>query len=70
MGPRVQRFWDYLTAAQIEIVAFDERQARAAPTAFDRFGKGIDPAARLNLSDCAASATDIPPASAGPKQAF
>ena len=29
---------------------------RAAAVAFDRYGKGIDPTARLNLADCAAYA--------------
>lgn len=36
-----------------EIAAFDELQARAALSAFERFGKGIHPKARLNLADCA-----------------
>jgi ribonuclease VapC len=39
-----------------EIVPFDEAQARQALAAFGRYGKGIDPKARLNLSDCAAYA--------------
>lgn len=29
---------------------------RVAASAFDRYGKGIDPKARLNLADCAAYA--------------
>jgi len=37
-------------------VPFDEAQAREAAMAFDRYGKGIDPKARLNLCDCAAYA--------------
>ena len=37
-----------------EIVPFDEAQAREALSAFGRYGKGIDPKARLNLADCAA----------------
>ena len=41
---------------EIEIFAFDGPQVRAAAAAFDRYGKGIDPKARLNLSDCAAYA--------------
>ncbi len=40
----------------VEIVPFDEVQVHAAADAFDRYGKGIDPRARLNLSDCAAYA--------------
>ncbi len=45
-----------LRDGQIEIVPFDEVQVRAAAIAFDRYGKGIDPKARLNLADCAAYA--------------
>jgi ribonuclease VapC len=52
----VTRFWQWLIDNEIEIVPFDEVQVRAAAVAFDRFGKGIDPKARLNLSDCAAYA--------------
>jgi ribonuclease VapC len=52
----VERFWDMLASSEIEIFPFDEPQARAAVMAFDRYGKGIDPKARLNLSDCAAYA--------------
>jgi ribonuclease VapC len=36
--------------------AFDELQARTAAAAFDRYGKGINSKARLNLADCAAYA--------------
>lgn len=39
-----------------EIVPFDEMEARQALSAFDRYGKGIDSKARLNLVDCAAYA--------------
>jgi ribonuclease VapC len=35
---------------------FDENQAREALAAFDRYGKGIHPRVRLNLSDCVAYA--------------
>jgi ribonuclease VapC len=52
----VARFWQWLIDNEIEIVAFDEVQVRAAAVAFDRYGKGIDPKARLNLADCAAYA--------------
>ncbi len=31
-------------------------QVRAAAVAFDRYGKGVDPKAQLNLADCAAYA--------------
>ncbi len=49
-------FWQWLTDNRIEIVPFDEVQARAASAAFDRYGKGIDSKASLNLADCAAYA--------------
>ena len=52
----VERFWRFLADSEIEIVPFDEAQMRAAVAAFDRYGKGVHPAARLNLSDCAAYA--------------
>jgi ribonuclease VapC len=45
-----------LAECEIEIVPFDEAQLRAAVAAFDRYGKGIHPRARLNLADCAAYA--------------
>ncbi|MGO9682532.1 MAG: type II toxin-antitoxin system VapC family toxin [Beijerinckiaceae bacterium] len=57
IGPEaVERFWRMLRDSQIEIVPFDEVQMRAAAVAFDRYGKGVDPKARLNLCDCAAYA--------------
>ncbi len=52
----VDQFWRFLMVCEIEIVPFDEAQVRAAAVAFDRYGKGIDPRARLNLADCAAYA--------------
>jgi ribonuclease VapC len=52
----VARFWQWLIDNEFEIVPFDEVQVRAAAVAFDRYGKGIDPKARLNLADCAAYA--------------
>jgi ribonuclease VapC len=52
----VAKLWRLLDASQIEIIAFDEPQMRAAAAAFDRYGKGIDSRARLNLADCAAYA--------------
>jgi len=39
-----------------EIAPFDAEQVQAALVAFGRYGKGIDPRARLNLADCAAYA--------------
>jgi ribonuclease VapC len=47
---------DLLQALSAEIVPFDEAQARAALDAYARYGKGIDPNARLNLGDCASYA--------------
>jgi ribonuclease VapC len=56
-GPQAMaRLWQLLTDSEIEIVPFDETQVRAAAVAFDRYGKGIHPTARLNLADCAAYA--------------
>jgi ribonuclease VapC len=55
-GAAVARFWQWLIDNEVEIVPFDELQARAAAVAFDRYGKGIDPEAQLNLADCAAYA--------------
>jgi ribonuclease VapC len=57
--PAVTRLWQLLTDCEIEIVPFDKVQMRAAATAFDRYGKGIDPKARLNLADCAAYALAV-----------
>lgn len=56
-GPAaVEPFWRFLSVSGIQIVPFDEPQVRAAAVAFDRYGKGIHPRARLNLADCAAYA--------------
>lgn len=52
----VERFWRLLADNEIEIIPFDEVQLRAAAVALDRYGKGIDSKARLNLCDCAAYA--------------
>jgi ribonuclease VapC len=52
----VAEFWQWLADNEIEIVPFDEVQVHAAAVAFDRYGKGIDPKARLNFADCAAYA--------------
>jgi ribonuclease VapC len=55
----VARLWQFLTDCDLEIVPFDQAQMRAAAAAFDRYGKGIDPKAALNLADCAAYALAI-----------
>lgn len=53
----VDRMWRFLREENdFEIVPFDEAQAREALSAFGRYGKGIDPKARLNLADCVAYA--------------
>jgi ribonuclease VapC len=52
----VEQLWEYIAKVEGKIVPFDEPQVRAAAVAFNRYGKGIDPKARLNLCDCAAYA--------------
>ena len=53
----VERMWRFLRDNNDFVIApFDETQAREALSAFGRYGKGIDPRARLNLADCAAYA--------------
>ena len=53
----VDRLWRFLLFDNdFEIVAFEEDQARAALRAFETYGKGVHPKARLNLADCAAYA--------------
>jgi ribonuclease VapC len=47
---------DLLKVAEAQIVPFDADQARAAQAAYMCFGKGIHPAAALNLCDCVAYA--------------
>jgi ribonuclease VapC len=42
-----------LEAMAIEIAPFDAASAALALDAFERYGKGINPKARLNLGDCA-----------------
>ena len=44
---------DFLTLIEAEIVPHDKRLAAFALEAFRRYGKGIDPRARLNFCDCA-----------------
>lgn len=54
--PAVERLWRLLVDSEIDVIAFDEAQARVAVAAFHAYGKGIHSQARLNLSDCAAYA--------------
>ncbi len=56
-GPEGERIlWLFLADNGVQILPFDEEQARRASEAFGRYGKGIDSKARLNLADCAAYA--------------
>lgn len=48
---RLRRFFE---DNDFQIVPFDQTQAREALAAFERFGKGMQSQARLNLCDCAA----------------
>lgn len=47
---------DFLALIGAEVIPHDGRLAEMAILAFQRFGKGIDPKARLNFCDCAAYA--------------
>lgn len=47
---------ELITLAGVEIIPHTAELARAALAAFQRFGKGISPVARLNFCDCAAYA--------------
>ncbi|HXY59006.1 MAG TPA: type II toxin-antitoxin system VapC family toxin [Methylocystis sp.] len=44
---------DFLALIKAEIVPHDMHLAASALEAFRRYGKGIDPKARLNFCDCA-----------------
>ena len=50
MPGKLQRFLEEIGAI---VTPFDERQARLADDAFQRYGKGQDHPAQLNLGDCA-----------------
>ena len=50
-----QPFDEFLSEARIEVIPFDDEQARLARTAFLKYGKGRH-AAALNFGDCAAYA--------------
>jgi ribonuclease VapC len=47
---------DFLAFIKAEIIPHDAQLASLAVLAFQRYGKGLDPKARLNLCDCAAYA--------------
>lgn len=53
---RIVRLTDFIDEISIEIVPFVEPHILGALDAYMRYGKGIDPKARLNLGDCAAYA--------------
>lgn len=56
-GPQaIQTLTDLLVNAAIEVAFFDHVQANIAIAAFDQYGKGLHPLARLNFGDCAAFA--------------
>jgi ribonuclease VapC len=47
---------DFLAFIKAEIIPHDAQLASSAVLAFQRYGKGLDPNARLNFCDCAAYA--------------
>ncbi len=47
---------EWLEVMPLEIAPFDAEQAEIAFTAFATYGKGINPASRLNFGDCIAYA--------------
>ena len=53
---RLASFADFIEAVSIEPVPFTEPYVSRALEAYARFGKGVDPKARLNLGDCASYA--------------
>jgi ribonuclease VapC len=53
---RAARVMEMLDELGVEIVPFAEPYISRALDAYLRYGKGIDPKARLNLGDCAAYA--------------
>jgi ribonuclease VapC len=55
-GEGIEALFDLTTTLRIQVVSYDETQARLAVEAFARNGKGIDAKARLNMGDCASYA--------------
>jgi ribonuclease VapC len=53
---RAARVMELLGELGVEIVPFAEPQITRALEAYLRYGKGIDPKARLNMGDCASYA--------------
>ena len=54
--PGTDRLSEWFAVLKPTIVAFDVVQADAAFAAFQIYGKGVHPKARLNMGDCAAYA--------------
>ena len=52
----VKDLLDLITVLRIQVVPYDETQARAAIEAFSKFGKGMGASAKLNMGDCASYA--------------
>jgi len=52
-APIVTMMHGLLAELGVEVIAFDEVQARLAIQAFERFGKGMKHRAQLNFGDCA-----------------
>jgi ribonuclease VapC len=55
-GPSASEVMTFLRELDVEIVPFAAPYISHALEAYARFGKGVDPKARLNLGDCAAYA--------------
>jgi ribonuclease VapC len=55
-GPSAGEIMPFMAELGVEIVPFAEPYISHALDAYGRYGKGINPKARLNLGDCAAYA--------------
>ena len=53
---RIAQLTAFINEMSIEIIPFVEPYISGALDAYMRYGKGVDPKARLNLGDCAAYA--------------
>lgn len=52
----LDQLWQLIKESELQIVPFDEAQLQQAIGAFQRYGKGIAPKAKLNMGDCASYA--------------
>lgn len=52
----VKDLFELLTTLRIQVVPYDEAQARLAIEAFGLYGKGMHATAKLNMGDCASYA--------------